>query len=71
MTTVCALILVVLGKVFFNLHVTLSIFNVLLAYILGVTPVALIVLADHHLNLWPPIRRIGIDRHQCSRQRVL
>ena len=36
MTTACALILVILGKVFFNLHVTLSIFNVLLAYILGI-----------------------------------
>jgi ABC-2 type transport system permease protein len=36
MTTVCALVLVVLGKVFFNLHITLSIFNVLLAYILAV-----------------------------------
>ncbi len=36
MTTICALILIILGKALFHLDVTLSIFNVLLAYILGV-----------------------------------
>lgn len=36
MTTVCAIIVVMLGKLFYDLHVTLSIFNVLIAYVLGV-----------------------------------
>lgn len=36
MTTAGAIIVVVMGKVFYDLHVTLSIFNVFIAYILGV-----------------------------------
>jgi ABC-2 type transport system permease protein len=35
MTTACAFLLVILGRVFYNLHVTLSIFNVLIAYVLS------------------------------------
>ena len=36
MTTVCSIIIVLLARVFFDVHITLSIFNVFIAYLLGV-----------------------------------